>query len=281
MGIARALIQATNDFGKAFNRAMVHSLSWKRLLLTFPVLAVCGILVVFCQALSAHATPWLQLCLGFLPIFLISGLLLALGVVLTKMYTFEVRNMTVNVRRLLSSSMDLIIGISYLALPPLLVFVVCWVFLGVFFLLKEIPVFGAFFCVVFSFGPFLVIFASLLLILVNLAILFFIAPAATILSLRKGTVAKRVAELLRARILMAAKLFLLGIVPLGLLFALLYFSATLTNTSFFVSENSLMIAMEWFFLMIPLAALMSPAVVFFFNFAAESYLLLQEGERGR
>lgn len=269
-----------SEIEKSFNRAILFSLSWKRLLLTFLVLVACGVVIVFCKAVGAHATPWMRLCLGFLPIFLISGILLALGVILTRMYTFEVRNIAVNVRRLLSSSMDLIIGISYLSLPPLLVFIICWMFLGLFFLLKEIPAVGDFFSVVFSFGPFLVIFLSLLLTIINLGLLFFIAPAATILTLRKGMIAKKILELLKTRILRACHLFLLGIIPMVLLFTMLYFSAQMTNTSFFISENSLMIAMEWFFLMIPFAALMSPAVVFFFNFAAESYLLLQDG-RGK
>ncbi|HSX13161.1 MAG TPA: hypothetical protein VLE96_01915 [Chlamydiales bacterium] len=264
------------ELEKAFQRAIVYSLSWKRLLITFPVLLLCGILILFCQVLSLHATSWIQLCLGFLPIFIISGLLLALGVILTKIYAFEIKNMALNVRRLLASSMDLIIGISYLALPSLLVFIVCWIILGVFYLLKVIPGIGAFFSVVFAFGPFLLIFVSMLLVVFNLALLFFIAPSATILTVRKGSIAKKMAELLKTQILRAAKLFLLGMVPTAILFAMLYFSAHLTNTSFFVSENGLMVAMEWFFMMIPFAALMSPAVVFFFNFAAESYLLLQK-----
>jgi hypothetical protein len=267
------------DLEKSFNRAIEHSFSLNRFLMTFLVLVVCGLLFVFCQSLTYHASPWLCLALRFLPIFLISGLLLALGVILTKMYTFQLQNMGVNLRRLLQSSMDLIIGISYLSLPPLLVFIVCWMFLGLFFLFKEIPGIGEFLSVIFSFGPFLLIFISFLLILVNVLLLFFIAPAATILSLRKGMVAKKVWEITRNRILSSAKLFFVGTLPLLILFALLYFSLVLTNTCFFVSQNSFLRAMELFFLMIPFAALISPAVVFFFNFAAESHLLLQRKER--
>ena len=153
--------------------------------------------------------------------------------------------------------------------------IVLWMFLGVFFLLKEIPGIGEFFSVIFSFGPFLLIFGSLILCFVNLGLLFFVAPAATLLSLRKGALAKRVLDSLKKRVFTAIVLLIIGITPLLLVSWLLYFSAFLTNTSFFLSEHSLSVAMEWFFVMIPFAALMTPSVVFFFNFSAETYALLQ------
>lgn len=265
-----------NDLEKAFNRALFLSLSWKRLILTFSTLILCGIFVVFCHSLAQNATPWLRLCLGFLPIFLSSVVLLALGVILTKIYVAETKRIAVSVRRLLHTSMDLLIGISYLAIPPLLVFLVFWMFLGLFFLLKEIPGVGEVLSVILSFGPFLVIFASFLLVIVNLGLLFFVAPAATLLSIRKGKLAKIVIEMLKTRILRACSLFFLGAIPLGIMFILLYFSAALTSTSFFSSEHGILIAMQWFFMMIPFAALMTPAVVFFFNFSAESYLLMSK-----
>ena len=149
------------ELEKSFNRAFYFSFSQRRMFLAFPVLILCGILAVFCHALSLDATPWLALCLGFLPIFLSSGILLALGVVLSRIYYAESKQIAVNMRRLIHTSMDLIIGISYFSVPPLLVYLLFWVFLGVFFLLKEIPGFGEFFSVVFSFGPFILIFGSL------------------------------------------------------------------------------------------------------------------------
>ncbi len=263
------------DLEGAFNRAFVFSFSRKRLILTFPALLLCGILSVFCHALSLDATAWISLCLGFLPIFLSFSVLLALGVVLSRIYYTEAKQMNVNVRRLLSSSMDLIIGISYLSVPSLLIYLFFWMVLGVFYLFKEIPGFGEFFSVVFSFGPFILIFGSLLLCVLNLGLLFFVAPAATILSMRKGALAKRVLDSLKKRIFSALILFFIGMVPLLIMSLLLCLSATLTNTSFFLSQSSLSVAMEWFFMMIPFAALITPSVVFFFNFSSESYALLQ------
>lgn len=267
------------DLEGAFNRAFVFSFSRKRLILTFPALLLCGILAVFCHALSLDATPWLSLCLGFLPIFLSSGVMLALGVVLSRIYYTEAKQIKVNVRRLISSSMDLMIGISYLSVPPLLLYLFFWIVLGVFYLLKEIPGFGEFFSVVFSFGPFILIFGSLLLCVLNLGLLFFVAPAATLLSVRKGALARRTFDSLKKRVFSALILFSIGIFPLLVIAGLLYISASLTNTSFFLSDHSLSVAMEWFFMMIPFAALITPSVVFFFNFSSESYALLQAAHR--
>ena len=263
------------DIERAFNRALYLSFSRKRLLVTFPALVLCGILIVFCRALSLDATPWLRLSLGFLPIFLSSGVLLALGVVLSRFYYHEAKQIAVNVRRLISSSMDLIIGISYLSVPSLLLYLLFWIVLGIFFLLKEIPGIGEFFSVVLSFGPFLLIFGSLVLCLFNLALLFFVAPAATLQSMRKGALAKRVFESLKMRSFSAVILFFIGLIPLLFISGFLCLAGVLTNTSFFLSEGSMAMAMEWFFIMIPFAALVTPPVVFFFNFSAESYALLQ------
>lgn len=263
------------DIEKSFNRAVYLSFSRKRLLLTFPVLVLCGILTVFCKALALSASPWISLSLGFLPIFISSGILLGLGVVLSRFYYHEAKQISVNVRRLISSSMDLIIGISYLAVPSFLLYLFFWVVLGVFFLLKEIPGLGEFFSVVLSFGPFLLIFGSLMLCIFNLMLLFFVAPAANLQSMRKGALAKRVFDALKMRFFSASILFLIGVFPILFVSGILYSAALLTNTNFFLSEQSLAVAMEWFFIMLPFAAIATPAVVFFFNFSSESYVLLQ------
>lgn len=270
-----------SDVEKAFNRALYLSFSRKRILLTLPALLVCGILTVFCKAIALDASPWIALSLGFLPIFLSAGVLLALGVVLSRFYYHEAKQISVNVRRLISSSMDLIIGISYLSVPSLFLYLVLWIVLGIFFLLKEIPGIGEFFSVVFSFGPFLLIFASLVLCLFNLALLFFVAPAANLQSMRKGALAKRVFDSLKLRSFSAIILFLIGMIPLFLVSGLLYLAAILTNTSFFLSERSMAVAIEWFFIMLPFAALLTPSVVFFFNFSAESFVLLQTSHESR
>jgi hypothetical protein len=264
-----------SDVERAFNRAVFLSFSRKKLALTFPVLVFCGILSVFCRALAYDASEWIAFSFAFLPIFLSSGILLALGSLLARIHYHEAKSLSLSFRRLIGGSLDLMIGTSYLSVPPILVYLLLWIVLGLFFLLKEIPGVGDFFSVVLSFGPFLLILGSLLLCLFNVGMLFFVAPAAALQSIKRGSLAKRVFDALKTRAFSAIALFFIAIIPTLFVAALLSAAAMLTNVSFSISERSLSVAMEWFFIMLPFAAVLSPAVVFFFNFAAESFALLQ------
>lgn len=243
------------------------------MMLTFPILVLCGILIVFCKAVAFGASDWVAMSLAFLPMLLTSGILLALGVLLIRIHIHEVKNLHLGFRRLIAGSVDLIMGTSYLSIPPVLVYLFLWMALGLFVLLKEIPGIGDFFSVVLAFGPFLLIFGSLLLCLFNLGLLFFVAPAAAFQPFKRTSLVKRVLALFQGHLLTSIGLFLLALVPIILVSGLLSLSALLTNLSI-APEKSLSVAVEWFFIMIPFCALLTPAVIFFFNFAAESYQLL-------
>lgn len=263
------------DVERAFSRAILLSFSKKKMFLTFPVLVLCGILTVFCRAIAFEASDWVAMSLAFLPILLSSGILLALGVLLIRIHIHEVKGLSLGIRRLITGSLDLILGTSYLSLPPLLTYLFLWMALGIFFLLKEIPGIGDFFSVVLAFGPFLLIFGSLLLCLFNLGLLFFVAPAAAFQPFKRLSLAKRVFGSFQGNLLSSIALFLLALVPILFVTGLLSLSALLTNVSFLTMDKSLTVAMEWFFIMLPFCAILTPAVIFFFNFAAESFQLLQ------
>lgn len=241
-------------------------------MLTFPVLVLCGILVVFCRAVAYEASNWIAMSLAFLPILLSSGVLLALGVLLIRIHIHEVKGLHLGFRRLIAGSVDLIMGTSYLSIPPIMAYLFLWMALGLFYLLQEIPMVGDFFSVVLAFGPFLLIFGSLLLCLFNLGLLFFVAPAAAFQPYKRFSLAKRVLHLFQGRILSSFSLFLLALLPISLVVGLLILSALLTNSA---PDRPLSVALEWFFIMLPFSAVLTPAVIFFFNFAAESYQLLQ------
>lgn len=261
-----------NGVEKAFSRAILFSASKKKLLLTFPALVLCGVFTVFCKAVALGSSDWIAMSLAFLPILLSSGVLLALGVMLIRMHALEVRSSSYSLKELFQSSAPLLMETSYFSIPPVLVYLLLWMVLGIFYLFREIPGLGNFFSVVFSFGPFLLILGSLLLCFINLLILFFVAPIAAFQNGKKAPFLKRLTYLFQGRILSRLSLFFLALVPIGAIVGFLTLAAFLTS----ISEKPLSIAMEWFFIMIPFAALLSPAVVFFFNFAAESYQLLKE-----
>lgn len=263
------------DLEKAFQRAIFLSFSKRKFLLAFPALVLCGIVSVFCRAVAFEASEWVAMSLSFLPILLCSGILLGLGVLLIRVHVHEIKRISLSLPRLLSGSLDLVLGTSYLSIPPVLAYLALWILMGFFFLLKQIPLIGDFFSVVFSFAPFLLIFGSLLLCLLNLGLLFFVAPAAALQPFKRISLAKRIFNAFRLRMLSSLSLLFIGLVPIGALVGLLSLAALLTNGSFLIAEHSLSVALEWFFIMLPFCAVLTPAVVFFFNFAAESYQLLQ------
>ena len=262
------------EIEKAFNRALFLSFSKKKFALAFPVLVLCGILFVFCRALGLEASNWVSLSLTFLPILLSSGILLALGVLLIRIYVHESKQLTLSVRRLFGASLDMMIGTSYLSIPPVLAYLCLWVLMGIFFLLAEIPGIGGFFSVIFSFAPFLLIFGALVLCLFNLGLLFFVAPAAALQPLKRVSLAKRVFHGFARRMFSSLVLFVIALIPIALVGGMLCMAAEMTNIRFLISEKSLGVALEWFFIMLPFAALIAPPVVFFFQFAAEAHNLL-------
>jgi hypothetical protein len=57
-------------------------------------------------------------------------------------------------------------------------------------------------------------------------------------------------------------------------------AAVLTGSLCLDCQNSLQTVLKWFFIMLPFTAFLTPAVIFFFNFAAESHVLMQKQLKG-
>ncbi len=267
------------DLEKAFARALRLSFSPSKAMLTFPALVLCGLIFVFCRALALHRGEWASMTFGFLPFLLSSGVWLALGVLLVRLHDHESRQTPLSIRDLIQCSADLLIGTVYFSLVPLLISLCFWVSLGLFFLLQTIPFAGNLLSILFSFGPFLLIFFVLLLCCVNVAILFFATPLIALPSVQKTSLLKRLASLLKNRLLSACFLFSTALFPLLLTGGLLCTAAALTRLSFLIETQVFGFAIEWFLIMLPCSAIATPAVIFFFNFATESYRLLQTPER--
>lgn len=259
-----------------FNRALRFSFSRKKLLFMFPVLVICGLMLVFCRALAVGAGQWVVLSLTFLPIFLSSGLLLAAGVVLARVYHHEVKMIPLSFRKILAQSWELLIGVSYLTLPLLLAYLFLWMLMGIFYLLKEIPALGDVLGVILSFGPFLLVLGSLLLSFFNFFLLFFATPHIALKSKLKLKLAEEIYSRFRENLFSNLALFAMGLIPLLLAVGVLSLAAFLTGVNFFMKTETLAVALQWFFVMIPFCAMLTPGILFFFNFAVESYALMQK-----
>ena len=264
------------EIERIFNRALKFSFSKKKLLFMFPVLVICGLMLVFCRALAVNAGQWVVLSLTFLPVFLSSGLLLAAGVVLARVYHHEVKMIPLNFRKILSQSWELLIGVSYLTLPLLLVYLFLWMLMGIFYLFKEIPALGEVLGVILAFGPFLLVLGSLVLSFFNLFLLFFATPHIALNSRLKLKLAEDIYQRFNKNIFSNLALFLLGLLPLLFVVGLLSLAAFVTGVNFFMKTETLVIALQWFFIMIPFCAILTPGILFFFNFAVESYAIMQK-----
>lgn len=263
------------ELEQCFHRAIAHAFSKKKAMLAFPALLLCGVLIVFCRAVAFDASDWVAMSLAFLPILLSSGVLLSLGVLLVRLYAHEAKKIALPLKKLFAGSAELILGTFYLSLPPVLLYLLLWIVLGFFYLLRSIPGVGHVFSIVFAFGPFLLILSSLLLCLFNLLLLFFVTPGVAIQPLKRTSAAARIVSFLKGKLLTGLALFFVALIPIGLTTGLLSLAAFLTGLGLERETESLGVALQWFFVMIPFAALLTPAVIFFFNFAAESFWLLQ------
>lgn len=257
-----------------FNRALSLTFDRKKMLLVFCTLAMSGLLVIFFRGLAFHANQWVQLSLTFLPIFLCAGILLSLGILLIRIYHHEIKQRFVSYRDIAMKSWELIIGASYFSVPIILCYLLLWVVLGIFLLLKEIPAVGGFFSAVLAFAPFVINLAAILLCLVSLLMLFFVAPILALKGMDRQVVLQTIVRRFEKDSFANGVLIFMSLIPLALILTLLILSAVLTGSVYLDYENLPQIILSWFFIMLPFTAFLTPAVIFFFNFAAEAHVLM-------
>jgi hypothetical protein len=226
--------------------------------------------------LSLAANDWVNLSLAFLPVFFSGIALTAFGVMLIRVYHDEVKERDVSYSKVIRQAFGNFFTASYFFLPIVLAYLLLWVVLGCFFLIKEIPFIGDFFNVILAFGPFLLILGSLLLCLASLFLLFLAAPIIALKSLSGESLLQYVQGQLKTQIFLRVTLCSFALLPLLLLTLLLWAAAKITTVLYVASGNHLQMVLQWFFIMIPFAVILSPALVFFFNVAAETHVLVQK-----
>lgn len=262
-----------NSIAYIFNRALAHTLSKKKLLLVSSLLALSGLLIVFFQGLALHAGAWVQLSLTFLPIYVSTGVLLSLGILLIRIYHNEVKQREENYLSVLADSWEMIIGVSYFAIPIILCYLLLWILLGVFVLVDETPIIGDFFSIILSFVPFIIHLSTLLLCLVGLALLFYVAPVIALKELSRKAIFQTVARRLEKDPFSNLLLMAISLIPLAVIVCLLTLAAYLSNSFCTDCQTPVKMTLRWFFMMIPFAFCLAPGVIFFFNFAAEAHVL--------
>lgn len=262
-----------NDIQMSFNRSLKHTFSREKLFLVFLILAACGLLAVFFRGIATNAGDWVSLSLFFIPIFLCAGILLSTGIFLIRIYHDEIKGRPFSYKKILVKSWELIIGAAYFSIPVILLYLILWMLLGIFMMLKSIPGLGEFFGVVLAFAPFLINFLTLVLSVLNFAVLFYVTPVVALRGLSRHMVTQTLVRRWQSDVFSNLLLLFIALMPLTVVVALLVASAIITGSICVNCTDPVLTVIEWFFVMIPFTALLSPAVVFFFNFAAEAHVL--------
>lgn len=265
-----------NELELMFNRALQFTFSRKKMLFTAPVLILCGLIVVLCRALGKGAGHWFAYSFVFLPIFFCSAILITAGIVLIRIYHHEVKRLELSYRRTFRQSFDLMVQVAYLTLPLVFAYVLLWLLLGIFYLLKAIPGIGDALGVILSFGPFLLLLGSFALSLLSVTLLFFLTPTVALKSSAQFELFVELFKKLKAHIFSAVIFLLLGLFPLLCTVVFMMLAVFVTGRSYFMAEHSFASVAQLFFIMLPFSVLLSPALVFFFNFSAESYVWMQQ-----
>lgn len=269
-----------SDLRFMFNRSVQHCLERSKWLLTALVLFGTGLFIVVSNALALHAPAWISLSLVFLPIFISSGIWIALGIILIRIYHNEIKNRSFTYAQVLANSLELLLGSAYATVPVLLLFILLWVVLGFFMLLQSVPVVGSLFSVLFAFAPFLLSLAALLMCVGLVFILFFVTPVLALRGLNRAVIM----EVLRTRgshdPFSNLACLLTAAIPFAFFLLFLLFAACLTKNICGAEHDPLKAAFQGLFVMIPFSFLLAPAAIFFFNFAAESHALFIRKKAG-
>lgn len=264
-----------SDIQFSFNRALSLTFDKKKLFVVATILLLCGLMITFFRGVSLHTGQWVRLSLTFIPVFLCAGVLLSTGVLLIRIYHNEIKKRNTSYRNIVSHSWDIILGTAYLSVPIVLSYLLLWMLLGVFFLLNEIPVFGQFLGMILAFAPFLLNLGTLALCVLSVALLFFVTPAVALKGLNRIQLSQLIAKRFYQDVFFNLLFAGIALLPLIILFGLLSLTAAMTGAICYTCDHPIYNTLQWFFMMTPFMILLSPAVVFFFNFAAESHVLLQ------
>lgn len=261
------------DLAHMFNSSLAKAFSIKKFLCLFGTLILSGLVYLFFQGLAAYAPAWLAFPLKYVPLFLVIGILLAAGTILIRLYTAEKEGESLPLMQTILGSWEPLLKATYLAFPLLLAFIVFWVLIGLFLLLKSIPYLGPLLAVVLAFAPFLLNLGTLLLFFVALLGFFFVTP-----SLATSGRVNRKALLSRIKSDIFSNLLLLGVayLPVYIVWRFVGNAASMTVQLFALEGGPLEMLLQSVFMMLPYVAVLTPAVTFFFNFASEAAQQVRE-----
>jgi hypothetical protein len=258
------------DIDRMFHRSFIFTFSKKKFFFAFPFVAFCGIFISLFRSLSEGAGGYARLSLSFFPVFVVTTLLFALGIILVRCYYKEVNNSPFSLRTLSKSSWNLIVSSLYLIAPIPLAYVSLWTVVSLFYLLKEIPFLGIVMGILLSFVPFLLVLSFIVLAGINIAALFWITPSVALRSECNIDLVFSRLQAVRRRISTHIVLLILALLPVSIALGFLFLAGAVSGSVYVVGSCGLSKFAQMAITSLAFSALCVPLVIFFFNFAAES-----------
>ena len=217
----------------------------------------------FFRGLALNASQWVQLSLTFLPIFLCTGILLSMGILLIRIYHDEVKKKEVIYWNIIRRSWEVVIGSSSFAISIILSYLLLWMLLGIFVLLREVPAVGEFFLVILSFAPFIINLGTLVLCVLSLGLLFIGAPLIAFKGLDKGSIFQMAIKRLDKNPFANIILMMVSLIPLVLILLLLMVAANLTGNICIECQSALQTILKMVFYDGPVYSIFNSGCCFF------------------
>ncbi|MCH9625855.1 MAG: hypothetical protein S4CHLAM123_10390 [Chlamydiales bacterium] len=258
-----------------FNRSIKGALDLKKIILLFVMLFCVGVFYLITQAFAHFATDWLGMFFNMLSIVFAIGVMLFAGGILTKLYFNKDMSSSLQPNTLFRSSWGIFLRSAYIALGFLAVFLSIWLATGVFWFLNAIPYFGYLMSTVFVFGPFFLNLIALLVCFAALFVLFFCTP---FLASEEPLEHRSLLAQLKKNYFSNALFLVIAVVPVWIVFSFVLKATRMTVEVYGAEMHFFGSLVQVFFIMLPFLAVLTPALIFFFNFAAEASVMIQQDD---
>lgn len=259
-----------NQIEHRYNRALKYCISKLKFFSVFFILFISSFVLIFFNYLSNQLDEKMVVSLAFIAVLFLFGVLLSMGVFLIRVYYHEVKQLKIHFLKILQDSWQMMIKAFYICVPVIFVCLSLWLVLFLFSFLSQIPSIGS----LFVFGPYLLLFLALMLLMCNIIFLFFITP---IIALSKNE--KFISESLKRmkyNYFYNMVSFIIAVIPLGVILGFLYLAKVLSQVFEISPVDPFSLAVRSVFIFAPVCAIITPFVIFFFNFAAEMYQLYKK-----
>lgn len=259
------------ELGTLCNRAFAHIFDARKFLAVFLVLLLSGLFVLFFQGFALCAPNWLKLPLLTFPFIIMGALLMVVGAGLNKMYAQEREGIKVNDLPFFSG--EVMFRAACFFAPLAVAAVTLLLLLGLFLLIKSIPYIGTFLGIILAFAPFLINFSLLLLFLIAFLILFLFTP---LVAFKKHFDKQTLIARLQGGFFNHVLLLGTVLIPLWIIWKFVVHAADFTFKGYAAHDPSVIKVLQGLFMLIPMAAIFTLPLIFFFNFSFESFLLCEQ-----